>query len=451
MSEPIIIKNGTVVTMNDPGDVLFDGAIVLEEDRIVDVGSTADVLARHRPDGARVIDATGKAVLPGLIDLHYHTALGKGWSDHLPLWEYLDTCWYPIIRALDYDAAYWAALASYSESIKCGVTTVNDMYRQLIALADAAETIGIRAVLSNDVADAEHNLDTLEDNRAAFEAKNGAADGRIEVYVGIEWLPLASEELLRDARLLADELGTGIHIHLNESLTEVENSKQRFGRRPTEVAYDTGILGRNCIAAHCVWLSDTEIALMRETGTQISHNPTSNAKLGNGIARLPEILRAGINVGIGHDAAECNNSRDLFEVMKFASLMHRASRVDASLQQAPDVLRMATRNGADALGHPTGRLEPGRKADVIVVNLMSQMFTPLMPGNANHLFSHLVFAANGSCVDTTIIDGKIVMEDRRLTTVDEQKVLREANDAFLRVVDRIGAGGEGGGNGGGSL
>jgi 5-methylthioadenosine/S-adenosylhomocysteine deaminase len=437
VSDRTIITNGWVVTMNDAGDVLPDGAVVIDDDRITEVGTTADVLARHGNNGGRVIDASGKAVLPGLVDLHYHTALGKGWSDHLPLWEYLETCWYPIIRALDYDAAYWAALASYSESIKCGVTTVNDMYRQLPALADAAAEIGIRAVLSNDVADPEHRLDTLEDNKEAFQAKHGTADGRVEVYVGIEWLPLASEELLRDARALADELGTGIHIHLNESLTEVENSKQRFGRRPTEVAYDAGILGRNCIAAHCVWLSDAEIALMRETGTQISHNPSSNAKLGNGIARLPEMLRAGINVGLGHDAAECNNSRDLFEVMKFASLIHRASRVDASLQQAGDVLRMATRNGADALGHPTGRLEPGRKADVILVDLRSQMFTPLMPANTGHLFSHLVFAANGSCVDTTIIDGKIVMEGRRLTTVDEKKVLREANEAFLRVLDRM--------------
>jgi 5-methylthioadenosine/S-adenosylhomocysteine deaminase len=433
----IIIKNGSVVTMNDAGEVVFDGAVVIEGDRITDVGPAAEVLARNSADGARVIDAAGKAVLPGLVDLHYHTALGKGWSDHLPLWEYLQTCWYPIIRALDYDAAYWAAMASYSESIKCGVTTVNDMYRQLIALGDAAEEIGIRAVLSNDVATAEHNLDTLEDNKEAFQAKHGKANGRIEVYVGIEWLPLASEELLRDSRLLADELGTGIHIHLNESLTEVENSRQRFGRRPTEVAYDNGILGRNCIAAHCVWLSDTEIALMRETGTQISHNPSSNAKLGNGIARLPEMLAAGINVGIGHDAAECNNSRDLFEVMKFASLIHRASRVDASLQQPRDVVTMATRNGADALGHQTGRLEPGRKADVILVDLNSQMFTPLMPGNADHLFSHLVFAANGSCVNTTIIDGQIVMEDRQLVTVDEQQILREASAAFRRVLDQM--------------
>jgi len=437
MSNRIIIKNGCVVTMNDAADVLFDGAVVLEDDKIADVGGTADVLARHSTDGARVIDAVGQAVLPGLVDLHYHTALGKGWSDHLPLWEYLETCWYPIIRALDYEAAYWAALASYSESIKCGVTTVNDMYRQLIALADAAEEIGIRAVLSNDIADAEHDLDSLEDNQEAFQAKNGAANGRVQVYIGIEWLPLASEELLRDARLLADDLGTGIHIHLNESLTEVENSRQRFGRRPTEVAYDAGILGRNCIAAHCVWLSDTEIALMRETGTQIAHNPSSNAKLGNGIARLPEMLSAGINVGLGHDAAECNNSRDLFEVMKFASLIHRASRVDASLQQAPGVVRMATRNDADALGLAAGQLAAGKKADVILVNLKSQMFTPLMPENAAHLFSHLVFAANGSCVDTTIIDGKIVMENRQLVTVDEQKVLREANDAFRRILDRM--------------
>jgi 5-methylthioadenosine/S-adenosylhomocysteine deaminase len=437
VSDRIIIRNGTVITMNDADDVHFDGTVVIDGNRIVDVGPAAEVAQRQREEGATIIDAGGKAVMPGMVDLHYHTALGKGWSDHLPLWEYLDTCWYPMIRALDDDAAYWAALLSYSESIKCGVTTVNDMYRKLGALANAAEEIGIRAVLSNDIADAEHNLDTLEDAKEAHQAKHGAAGGRIEVYVGIEWLPLASEQLLRDCRALADDLRTGIHIHLNESLTEVENSKQRFGRRPTEVAYDCGILGRNCIAAHCVWLSDIEMALMRETSTQISHNPSSNAKLGNGIARLPEMLNAGLNVGLGHDAAECNNSLDLFQVMKFASLMHRASRIDASLQQAPDVLRMATRNGAAALGHETGELSAGRIADLIVLDLQNQMFTPLMPRNKAHLYSHLVFAANGSCVDTTIIDGKVVMEGRQLKTVDEETVLRNANLAFQRIIERM--------------
>jgi len=163
-------------------------------------------------------------------------------------------------------------------------------------------------VLANDIADDEHELDTLDDARAAYREHHGAANGRIEVYIGIEWLPLASEELLRGARALANELGTGIHIHLNESQTEVDNSIERFGRRPTEVAYDCGILGPDCVAAHCVWLSDHEIDLMVETGTQISHThrPTPNSATAS--ARLPEMQAAGINVGLGHDAAECNNS-----------------------------------------------------------------------------------------------------------------------------------------------
>jgi 5-methylthioadenosine/S-adenosylhomocysteine deaminase len=434
MSDRLIIRNGIVLTLNDADDVHFGGTVVIDGDRISTVAAEGEAVDAG---DAREIDAEGKVVMPGLIDLHYHTALGKGWSDHLPLWEYLQTCWYPMIRALDPESAYWAALASYAESIRCGVTTVNDMYRQLDALAKAAEEIGIRAVLSNDVATDEHDLDTLADNEQAYRTNNGAANGRIQVLVGIEWLPLASEELLRDARALADELGTGIHIHLNESLSEVEISKKMFGRRPTEVAYENGILGPDCIAAHCVWLSDTEIALMRETGTQISHNPSSNAKLGNGIARLPEILAAGINVGLGHDAAECNNSRDMFEVMKFASLLHRASRVDAGLQQARDVVRMATRNGARALGHDTGQLVAGHKADVILVETNSTMFTPLMPGSSDHVFSHLVFAANGSCVDTTIVDGRVLMEGRQILSIDEHEVIREANRAFQEVESRM--------------
>ncbi len=435
MAGRTIINNGIVVTVDDENRVLFGGHVVLQGDRIQAVGTGSFSGAVAGED--RVIDADGCIVMPGLVDLHYHTSLAKGYSDHLPLWEYLDTCWYPIIRALDPEAAYWAALSSYAESIKGGVTTVNDMYRQLGALGQAAEDIGIRAVLSNDVALPEHGLDTLEDNQRSYEECHGKGDGRVEVYVGIEWLPLASPELLRDARQLADQLGTGIHIHLNESLTEVEDSKKRFGRRPTEVAYDSGLLGRDCIAAHCVWLSDTEIALMKTTDTQISHNPTSNAKLGNGIARLPEMLAAGLNVGLGHDAAECNNSRDLFQVMKFAALIHRANRIDSSLQPAEEIVRMATRNGSEALRHEGGQLAPGKKADVIIIDALTPMFTPILPGDAAQVLSHLTYAANGSCVRTTIIDGRVVMEDRELVFVDEAQIVREANLAFLRVHAKI--------------
>ncbi len=310
----IVINGGTVLTVNDADDVHFGGHVVLDGDRIAAVG-TGDYPGG--PDaGTEVIDATGMIVMPGLVDLHYHTAIGKGFCDHLPLLESLEEFWYPSIRALDPETAYWAALNSYAESIKNGVTTVNDMYRQLGALGRAAEEIGIRAVLSNDVALPEHNLDTLQDNQDAYDAVHGLGNGRVEVYVGIEWLPLASPELLRDARALADELGTGIH-------------------------------------------------------------------------------------------------------------------------QAPDVLRMATRNGSAALRHDTGQLTPGGKADVILVDTRSPMFTPLRPGDPAHLYSHLVFAADGSAVHTTIVDGRILMRGRQLSTVDEAEVRRQANQALQRIVAAI--------------
>ena len=176
---------------------------------------------------------------------------------------------------------------------------------------------------------------------------------------------------------------------------------------------------------------------MAETATHISHNPNSNAKLGNGIARIPEMLAAGINVGLGHDAVECNNSADMFEVMKYASLLHRASRVDPGLMPANDVIRMATNNGAKALGHETGQLSVGKKADIILVDTDTAMFTPLLRDTPAHMISHLVFAANGSAVDASIIDGAVVMRGRELTRVDENQVVREANAAFRRIKDKM--------------
>ncbi len=431
----LIIKNGMVLTLDEASTYHETASVIIDDDRITAIVPEGQPVEEGSAD--EVIDATDKIVMPGLIDLHYHTAIGKGFNDHMPLWEYLDECWYPLIRALDPEAAYWAALASYTESVKSGATTVNDMYRQLDALAQAAEDIGIRAVLSNDVALKEHDLDSLQDNYDAYQRNHGKANGRVEVRVGIEWLPLASPDLLREARAMANDLKCGVHVHLNESKTEVDFCLEKFGRRPTELAYDTGLLGPDTIAAHCVWLSDREIEMMAETGTHISHNPNSNAKLGNGIARVPEMLAAGINVGLGHDAVECNNSADMFEVMKYASLLQRASRVDASLMQAKDVLRMATNNGARALGHQTGQLSAGRKADIILVETNSAIFTPLLRDTAVHMTSHLVFASNGSVVDTSIIDGKVVMRGRELTLVDEKKIVREANAAFRRIKDKM--------------
>lgn len=431
----IVIENATVVTLNDADDVHFGGHVVLADNRIVAVGD-GPFVGPAEPQRER-IDAAGAIVMPGLVDLHYHTAVGKGLYDHVALRESLERFWYPSIRALDADLAYDFALHGYAESLLAGVTTVNDMYRRLPDLARAATDAGIRAVLSNDIALAEHELDSLSDAEEAFRVCHGSGDGRVEVFVGIEWLPLASPGLLRAAADLARTLGTGIHVHLNESLDEVETVRRRFGARPTELAFDAGLLGPQTVAAHCVWLTDGEIDLMRQTQTSISYNPISNAKLGNGIARVPDMVAAGINVGLGHDAAESSNTHDLFEIMKFASLVQRADRQDSMLLPADHVLRMATRNGNRALGHDGGELTAGRTADVIVLRGGSAMFTPLLAGDKRHVYSHLVYAVNSSVVDTTIVDGRILVRDGKMVEHDYQELRRRANDGLRTLMKRI--------------
>lgn len=432
----IIIKNGIILTLNEQMEMIEEGMVVIEGDRIAAVGKTSELEALY-PTADKVIDAKMKAIMPGLVDLHFHSAALRGLGDKLPLYEYLMELWYPMTRALSPEDAYWAAMCSYSEAIRSGSTCVNDMWRQMEAIGQAAIDIGMRAVLSNDVAVDEENLDTLEDVVRVYNNMNGKANGRIEAYVGIEWLPLASRELLRDAASLAKELNTGIHVHLNESLSEVEICKEKFGRRPTELAYDCGLLGPNTVAAHCVWLSDVEIAMMAESGTSISHNPASNAKLGNGIARVPEMLAKGINVGFGHDAAECNNSRDMFETLKWASCVHKANRVDASLMPADQVLRMATQNSAKALKHDTGVIEVGKKADIILIDLLNEHYIPLILGEDTNLYAHLVFASNGADVVTSIIDGEVVMENRVLTKVDQFEVFEKGQKIAEDILKRL--------------
>ena len=240
MNPRIVIKNAMVLTLDDADSYHESGHVVIEGDRIVAVG------AGSPPKGGAddtVIDASGKLVMPGLVDLHYHTALGKGWSDHLPLWEYLDTCWYPIIRALDPEAAYWAALASYSESIKCGVTTVNDMYRQLdVARQRRRRDRHPRGPVQRRRrrrARPRHARGQQARLRAGQRRRRTGGSRSTSGSSGCRSPPTGC---CATRGSLADDLGTGIHIHLNESLTEVENSKERFGRRPTEVAYDGGIL-----------------------------------------------------------------------------------------------------------------------------------------------------------------------------------------------------------------
>lgn len=309
------------------------------------------------------------------------------------------------------------------------------MYRHLPSLASAAAQTGIRAVLSNDIALPEYALDSVADNVRAFNDLNNIADGRVKIWLGVEWIPLADAALLAEVGRAKEALGTGVHIHLCEGKSEIENSLSRFGKRPVQMAYEAGILGPNCVAAHCVHLLDEETALLAKTGTHVSHNAGSNAKLGNGVARLQDMLTAGINVGLGVDACECHNSTDLFETLKLTSYMQRAIHQDANLGQPSDVLRMGTRNGARALGINAGMLKPGMKADIIVLDLKKDMmFTPLLKSPVEErrkmLESHLVFGCNGTAVETVIVDGRLVVQDRKVIGVDEEKIRRGMDDLF---------------------
>ena len=434
----IVIHNGTIVTLNDRGDIYHDGHVVIRGDRIVSVGEGSAL----EVGTAYVINASGLVVMPGLVDLHFHTAIERGgYSESLEVEEALFEHWYPMMRNLDAETAYAGALHSYVRALRGGTTTVNDMFRHVESLARAARDVGIRATLSSLVARPEDGLDVLEDNQAAFHACKRQFDDRIRVVVGIEWIPLATSGLLRAAAGLAADLGTGVHIHLSESQQEVQTCESEFGARPVRVAYEHGLLGPSTVAAHCVWLTDEDIAMIVETGTHVSHNPAANSKLGEGIAPARRMLEAGINVGLGHDSTEGNNTMDLFDVMRTGAYLQRALYANPKLMPAGQVLRMATVNGARALGVDAGVLAPGRKADIILVETESEFFDSRSPAYRANLLPRLVFATNGAMVRSVIVDGRIVVEDRVMKTVDEADVTERARDAVARLVSGRTSGG----------
>ena len=435
----LVISGGTVVTLDDARTVHVGGTVVVEGTRIARVLDPEAAATTELPADAEVIDATGKIVMPGLVDLHCHTAIERGGhTESLELERALNDYWYPVMRNLDPDTVYRCARHMYAEQLCSGTTTVNDMFRHLDACAAAADELGIRATLSGLVATPEHELDSLEDNLAAFRELDGVASGRVHVRFGIEWLPLASPELLDRTRTLVAETGAGLHIHLSESPGEVEFAERVFGQRPVAVARDFGLLGPRCIAAHCVWLTDEEILMLSDSGTCVSHNPTANAKMGEGIARVRDLIDAGIVVGLGHDSTEGNNTNDLFDVMRTAAYLQRASRVDPASLSADEVLAMATRNGARALDVDAGIVAPDALADLIVVDARTDFFDPGREAYRRNLPARLVFSTNGSHVDTTIVDGRVVVRGGHLVTGDVAEIARDAGRAVGALLDRLG-------------
>ena len=289
----------------------------------------------------------------------------------MSLWDWLKTYVDPAHRALTPEIARAASLQCYAEGLLAGTTSVMDMWRFMEGSAEVATELGLRATLVPYVADEEgfDFFESIASNRRLLESHAVAADGRVRSWVGLEHLMYCTRECFAQAVELMDEFGTGLHTHSSESIWEVEESLKRWGRRPIEVFYDRGILGPRTVVAHCVWLSDREIELLAQTDTAVAHCPTSNMKLASGPARIGDLRRAGVRVGLGSDGEKENNNLDLIEEMKFASLLQKVTTLDPTTGDPWDVLAMATAEGAAALGLAgvTGTLEPGRRADVVTV------------------------------------------------------------------------------------
>jgi 5-methylthioadenosine/S-adenosylhomocysteine deaminase len=416
-----------VVTMNDALEVLSDAAVLVTGDAIAAIGPTADLAAAH-PDATRV-DLPGRLLLPGLVNAHHHSGMLRGTAEHLPVWEWLRLHIDPMHRVLRPDEAEAAAWLCYAEGLLSGTTTVVDMWRYMDGAVRAATALGNRVVTVNYVGahpDFDY-FDSLDDNERMLRQHTGAANGRVMPWVGLEHPFYADAAGQRRAVELAREYDTGLYTHCSESELELADFAERHGARPMFALEKLGFFDvPRTMIAHAVWLDQAEVDLIAARGVGVSHNPVSNMKLASGMAPVAEMLAAGVNVGLGTDGEKENNNLDMFEEMKVASLLGKLRTMDAAAMDSWDVLRMATRGGAAAIGRGSelGAITVGRKADLVAVRTDTPRMTPLLPtGGYANIHHNLVHAVRGSDVDLTMVDGDIVVRDGRLVNADLAEII----------------------------
>ncbi|MBR0272133.1 MAG: amidohydrolase family protein [Methanobrevibacter sp.] len=422
VNNTILIKNALILNPN----VNYEGKkdLLIKNDLICEI---SDNISQENVD--KIIDATDKILLPGLVNTHTHLSmtLFRGLADDLSLDEWLNDNIWPMEANLNGDYCYIGALLGAVELIKSGTTTFSDMYFYMEDVARAVDESGIRAVLSYgmiDFGDEERRKAEIEENMTLFKNCHDTADGRIKVFFGPHSPYTASEELLKEVRRLADENGIKIHIHVSETQKEIDDVSAEKGLRPFEYLDSIGFLGPDVVCAHCVWLSDDEIEIIKKNDVKISHNPCSNMKLASGIAPVSKLLENDICVSIGTDGASSNNNLDLIEELKTASLLQKVSTLDPKVLTSDEALVMGTINGAKALGldDEIGSVEVGKKADLILIDTNNANMVP----DSSNLSSNVIYSANGSNVDTTICNGKILMENKKLTTLDEAEIYEKA-------------------------
>lgn len=429
MRDSILIKNATLITM-DRHDAVLSGDLLISEGRIADIGQSSVA-------AGDTIDASGCVVLPGFVQTHIHLCqtLFRGAADDLSLIDWLKKRIWPMEAAHSVSSLRASARLGIAELIKGGTTCALTMetVNHTEAVFQAVDETGYRATVGKCMMDKgeevpaalhEDTEASVEESLALLEKWHGKADGRIRYCFAPRFAVSCTPELLSRVARLAHERGVMVHTHASENRQECELVEEASGLRNIIYLDKLGLTGRHVALAHCIHIDEDEIAILRRTETNVVHCPSSNLKLGSGIAPVKRMLEEGISISLGADGAACNNRLDMFTEMRTAALLQKALHGPETLP-AKRALRMATIDGARALGLESeiGSLEVGKRADVIVVRVDSLHSTP----HPSDLASAVTYSSQSSDVETVIVDGQLLMRDRKLLTVDEQSVVNEAH------------------------
>ncbi|MFX0096155.1 MAG: amidohydrolase [Candidatus Hodarchaeota archaeon] len=417
-----LIRNCTVLPI--PGQIIENGMIGVDGNRISYVGKV-----KKGAKGETEVDGENMIAMPGLINCHTHVPMTifRGVAEDKNAGDWFNEIIWPLEEKLSPDDIYWGTLLGCLEMIRSGTTCFSDMYYMEDKVARAVEGIGIRGVLALGVienGDKKRGEQGLKAGIDFIRKYNKSANGRIRTWLGPHAPYTVSPELLKRFREEADRLGVGLHIHLAELLDMKKLVKDKYGTSPVRFLDSLGFLKGDVLAAHCIHISDEELKILVRRDVKIAYNPISNMKIAAGIARIYDLLKSGAIVGIGTDSAASNNSLDMFQTMKFAALLQKINYMNPEILPIDEILGMATIGGARALGleKEIGSLQVGKIADIILVNTRKPHLTP-----SNNHKANLVYSANGADIDTVIIDGRIVMINRQVTTVDEEEVMQRAS------------------------
>jgi 5-methylthioadenosine/S-adenosylhomocysteine deaminase len=432
----LIVKGGPLLTFDEGDSRYTRGIVCVKDGKIAAVGDEFEIGSDYEAD--RTIDTGGDLIMPGLINGHTHAAMSllRGYADDLPLDTWLFDHIIPAEEKLmDEEMVYWGTLVSAAEMLRSGITTCADAYFFGAAAARAFRNAGMRAVVAQGVMDGPKPQWEDDDARAevlrSFFADNAAEPkGLVTPALFVHAPYTASPETYREAKALCDEHGAILFTHLSESEREVGQVKEKYGATPVRLLAREGILSDTFVGVHAVWVDPEEIDILTQYGASVVHCPGSNAKLGNGLAPVSEMLAAGIPVGLGTDGPASNNRQDLFYEMDFCAKGHKLVTRDPSVMDARTVLKMALYLGAEALGleETAGSLSPGMAADMIVIDLSRPHAAPLFSYE-----SHLVYSARGLDVKATIVGGRVVHHWGKILAFDEAEALTKAYEIIKRL------------------